>query len=93
MRNLLLIIVYLSVISGYAQEYQYGLKPQKLNDYLGQKELSDKFELIDLEKFISNIILDIRYSTENNFTKEKIYNLPKAYARKPVAIALQKAQA
>jgi len=93
MRSLFLIIIYVSVTSGFAQDYQYGLKPQKLNDYLEQKELSDKFELIDLEKFISNIILDIRYSTENNFTKEKIYNLPKAYARKPVAIALQKAQA
>ncbi|MFM8744300.1 MAG: M15 family metallopeptidase, partial [Cytophagales bacterium] len=28
----------------------------------------------------------------NNFTKEKIYNLPKAYARKPVAVALKIAQ-
>ncbi|MFO0506349.1 MAG: hypothetical protein ACK5X6_05800, partial [Chryseotalea sp.] len=78
MRNLILIIVYISVISGYAQDYPYGLKPQNLNDYVKQKEVSDKFELIDLEKFIPNIILEIRYATKNNFTKEKIYNLPKA---------------
>ncbi|MCA6433558.1 MAG: M15 family metallopeptidase, partial [Cytophagales bacterium] len=39
-----------------------------------------------------NIMLDIRYATTNNFTKEKIYNLPKAYSRKPVSIALKKAQ-
>ena len=49
-------------------------------------------ELVDLEKTISGIVLDIRYATANNFTKEKIYNLPKAYARKPVAEALKKAQ-
>jgi D-alanyl-D-alanine dipeptidase len=49
-------------------------------------------ELIDLEKFIPEIVLDIRYATTNNFTKEKIYNLSRAYARKPVAESLKKAQ-
>ena len=50
-------------------------------------------ELIDLEKFIPGVVLDIRYATTNNFTKEKIYALSKAYARKPVAEALKNAQA
>ena len=50
-------------------------------------------ELVNLEQFIPGIMLDIRYATTNNFTKEKIYNLARAYARKPVAEALKQAQA
>jgi D-alanyl-D-alanine dipeptidase len=48
--------------------------------------------LIDLTKFIPGIVLDIRYATTNNFTGEQIYNLARAYARKPVAEALKKIQ-
>jgi D-alanyl-D-alanine dipeptidase len=60
-----------------------------------QKSLVDQpeKELVDLEKFIPGVVLEIRYATTNNFTKEKIYNQAKAYARKPVAEALKKAQA
>lgn len=47
--------------------------------------------LVNLE-FIPEIVLDIRYATKNNFTGEVIYNQGKAYARKRVAEALQKAQ-
>lgn len=50
-------------------------------------------ELIDLEKSIPGIVLDIRYATNNNFTGERIYTLAKAYARKPVAEALKRIQA
>jgi len=45
-------------------------------------------QLVNLEKIIPGIILDIRYATENNFTGEQIYNSPKAFVRKPVAEAL-----
>ena len=48
--------------------------------------------LIDLEKVISGIVLDIRYATTNNFTHQAIYPLPKAFVRKPVAEALLKIQ-
>lgn len=48
--------------------------------------------MVDLEEVIGNIYLDIRYATANNFTGEVIYTAPKAYARKPVAEALQRAQ-
>lgn len=49
-------------------------------------------ELVDLEKIIPGLQLDIRYATTNNFTGEVIYKLAKAYARKPVAEALKKVQ-
>lgn len=48
-------------------------------------------ELINLEKKIPGITLDIKYATPDNFTKQVIYQEPKAYARKPVAEALKKA--
>lgn len=47
-------------------------------------------ELVDLERVIPSIKLDIRYATKNNFTNEIIYTTPKAFARKPVALALKK---
>lgn len=71
---------------------KYGVKPILLEQYRTSIKSNPEKELVDLEKFIPGIILDIRYATTNNFTKEKIYNLAKAYARKPVAVALKKAQ-
>ncbi|MCW7460759.1 M15 family metallopeptidase [Leptospira limi] len=48
-------------------------------------------ELVNLETKISGITLDIKYATTDNFTKQIIYKIPKAFARKPVADALKKA--
>jgi zinc D-Ala-D-Ala dipeptidase len=71
---------------------KYGLKTADYPAYIQSVARDPKKELVDLEKYIPGIALDIRYATENNFTKEKIYNLAKAYARKPVADALRKVQ-
>jgi D-alanyl-D-alanine dipeptidase len=72
---------------------KYGLTPTTLEGYKASLASKPEKELVDLEKFIPGIVLDIRYATTNNFTGAKIYNLAKAYARKPVADALKKAQA
>ena len=74
-------------------QYKYGLTPVTLEKYKTSVVTNPDNELINLEKFIPGIKLDIRYATANNFTKEIIYNLSRAYARKPVADALKKAQA
>ncbi len=79
-------------ISAHAQ-YKYGLQPLTFNEYQKQVKSDSNKELIDLEKFIPGIVLDIRYATTNNFTGEKIYNQPRAFAIRPVAEALKKAQA
>lgn len=76
-----------------AAQYKYGLKPVTLEAYKKSVAADPKKELINLEKHIPGIVLDIRYATSNNFTGEVIYNLPRAYARKPVADALKGAQA
>lgn len=71
----------------------YGLKIiQCYTEYKELIENNPDMELVDLEKFIPNIKLDIRYATTNNFTGKVIYTSAKAYARKPVAEALKKAQ-
>jgi D-alanyl-D-alanine dipeptidase len=72
---------------------KYGLKIVYCKEEY-QKEIKQNpdFELVDLSKLIKTINLDIRYATTHNFTGKIIYTKAKAFARKPVAIALKKAQ-
>jgi zinc D-Ala-D-Ala dipeptidase len=86
------LLTLLSVSIVFAQKYKYGLTPTTFKQYQESIKTNPNKELVNLEKLIPNIVLDIRYATTNNFTKEKIYNLAKAYARKPVAEAVKKAQ-
>ena len=92
MKTVYIIVTMLLAITTQAQ-YKYGLKVTNLKEYQASIKQNPKKELIDLEQYIPGIVLDIRYATTNNFTGEKIYNLAKAYARKPVADAVKRAQA
>jgi len=50
-------------------------------------------KLVNLEKFIPGIKIDIRYATNNNFVGTAVYSKDaKAFLRLPAAIALKKAQ-
>jgi len=60
-----------------------------LKDYQKTVEENPNNQLVDLEDFIPDIILDIRYATENNFTGKIVYNQPKAFVRWPVAQSLK----
>jgi zinc D-Ala-D-Ala dipeptidase len=71
---------------------KYGLKATTYQEYVQSVKENPAKELVDLETFIPGIVLDIRYATKNNFTGERIYNIAKAYARRPVAEALKKVQ-
>lgn len=73
-------------------QHKYGLTPVTLQQYQQQVKANPEKELVNLAATIPGIVLDIRYATTNNFTGEVIYALPRAYARKPVAEALKKAQ-
>lgn len=83
----------LGLASSVTAQYRYGLHPLGYEAYLKSVERSPEKELVDLERYVPGIVLDIRYATTNNFTGEQIYDLAKAYARRPVAEALRKAQA
>lgn len=87
---LLLSIIICSL--GVHAQNKYGLKATKLAEYQASIKADPNKALIDLETFIPGIVLDIRYATTNNFTGERIYNSAKAYARKPVAEAVKRAQ-
>jgi D-alanyl-D-alanine dipeptidase len=91
-RNILLPLLFLVPFVGEAQ-YRYGLKVMNLAEYLHSVKENPKKELIDLQRFVPGLVLDIRYATTNNFTGEQIYNLARAYARRPVAEALKEIQA
>jgi zinc D-Ala-D-Ala dipeptidase len=65
---------------------------QTQDDYRRQIAENQAMEMIDLTKRISDIVIDIRYATPNNFTHKVIYTSAKAFVRKPVAEALQKVQ-
>ena len=88
----LILLFFLVSLSATAQN-KYGLKATRLPEYKASLGAMPEKELIDLEKFIPDIKLDIRYATTQNFTGDKIYTLAKAYARKPVAESLKRAQA
>lgn len=92
MRQVLLFVLLLPLVA-VAQKNKYGLSPTTLEAYKASVKENANKELIDLEKLIPGLVLDIRYATTNNFTGERIYTLAKAYARKPVAEALKRAQA
>ena len=89
------LLLVLSLLSWQQQkkENPYGLEiVTNMADY--QKSISSNpaNRLVDLEKAIPGIVLDIRYATSNNFTHQTIYPAPKAFLRKPVTEALVKVQ-
>lgn len=59
---------------------------QKLTETFPEKKL------VNLQEYIPDIALDIRYATKNNFTGRKIYREPKALLRLPAAEALKQIQ-
>jgi zinc D-Ala-D-Ala dipeptidase len=88
---LLALVILLNFATTHAQ-YKYGIEPVTYNEYLESVKKSPNKELVNLPEFIPGLTLDIRYATTNNFTKEKIYNLAQAWARRPVAMALKTIQ-
>lgn len=93
MKHILILLISIACVLNLNAQNKYGLKATTLEEYKQTVAANPNKELIDLEKFVPGLVMDIRYATTNNFTKEQIYNLAKAYARKPVAESLKKIQA
>jgi D-alanyl-D-alanine dipeptidase len=94
MKNIMILaLIMCGFINSVLAQNKYGLKAMNLDEYKASVKSNPEKELIDLEKFVPGLVMDIRYATTNNFTGEKIYKTAKAYARKPVAEALKKIQA
>src|ERR1043165_3578472 len=78
MKKLIFVLILFPMIATAQHKYKYGLSPMTLAQYKESIKTNPNKELVDLEKFIPDMIMDIRYASENNFTGKKIYNLAKA---------------
>jgi len=87
------ILIFIASASAAVAQNKYGLKATTYEEYLATVKTDPKKELVNLETFVPGLVLDIRYATKNNFTGEQIYNLARAYARRPVAEQLKAIQA
>jgi D-alanyl-D-alanine dipeptidase len=63
-----------------------------ISAYTDECKINGQNQLVDLEKTIPSIQLDIRYATHDNFTHRQVYKSAKAYLRKPAAAALSAVQ-
>ncbi|WP_223279449.1 M15 family metallopeptidase [Phaeocystidibacter marisrubri] len=68
-------------------EYKYGITPiYEPSSYIESVEENRDNQLVELDSILSNVVLDIRYATANNFTESIIYTEgPGAFVRLPVA--------
>jgi zinc D-Ala-D-Ala dipeptidase len=49
-------------------------------------------DMVDLETHVPGVKLDIRYATDDNFMKRRLYDAPRAFLRRPAADALRSVQ-
>jgi len=89
----MVLLLLLSPLSSHEQQhakanpYHLDIVSNKV-DYLKLIRENLNNELVDLEKALPGIVLDLRYATSNNFTHNIVYPSAKAFARRPVADAL-----
>ncbi len=90
------VTIIMAVLCGCAAQHQsnpYNLSIIQTNeDYQQEIIKNPDMRMVDIEREIEGIKLDIRYATKYNFTGQKIYSAPRAFVRQPVASALKKVQ-
>lgn len=80
----------------------FRIKPRRSIDAIRKEALAakppphagelNKPDLVDLEKVIPDLKLDIRYASTNNFLTTRFYLTPKAFLQRPAAMALARAE-
>jgi D-alanyl-D-alanine dipeptidase len=77
------------------QHYKYidSSKVMGLKDYQQEIKQHPDSRLVEIKKYIPEIVLDIRYATTNNFTHHRMYPQARAFARLPVVMALKDVEA
>ena len=94
MRYLLAFLFFFQVSALCAQQNPYGLKIiNSQKEYRSSVAKQPEKALVDIQKAVPGVVLDIRYATKNNFMKQVMYPSARAFARKPVAVQLKKIQA
>lgn len=88
------VIFILSIgITANAQNYADSLHVIGISAYKNQIKLSPEKQLVEINKVVPAIQLDIRYATLNNFMHQRMYTQARAFARLPVAKALKAVEA
>lgn len=94
MKYLIILLLFLQLPTLQAQQNPYGLKIiSSTQAYQKAVKANPNNALVDIQKAVPGVVLDIRYATKNNFMQQAMYPAAKAYARKPVVEQLQKIQA
>ena len=77
-----------------AQHYKYidSAKVMGPKQYAADIKKHPETRLVEINKYIPGIALDIRYATTNNFTHKVMYPQARAFARLPVVMALKQVQ-
>jgi D-alanyl-D-alanine dipeptidase len=92
----ILILIIIAIASNYGQQIKknkYGLfVVDNISTYRDMAAKDSSNELVNLQKIIPNVKLDIRYATKNNFLGEPVYNSAYAFLRLPAALSLKKVQ-
>ena len=92
----IMIFIIISISSSFGQQIQknkYGLAVvNKISEYQEMEVKDSSNTLVNLQKIIPDIKLDIRYATKNNFLGEPVYNSAYAFLRYPAALALKNVQ-
>ena len=76
--------------TAWPQSYKQHLNISDGAAYAKEVKQDPQKQLVEIKKYIPNIVLDIRYATTNNFTHRQLYPLAQAFARLPVVLALKK---
>ena len=77
-----------------AQHYKYidSAKVMGQKQYTADIKKHPETRLVEINRYIPGIALDIRYATTNNFTHKVMYPQARAFARLPVVMALKQVQ-
>jgi D-alanyl-D-alanine dipeptidase len=59
-------------------------------DYKKSISFDSSKRLVSLQQFIPQLVIDLKYATKNNFTRNILYQNPKAFTRLATATALKK---
>jgi D-alanyl-D-alanine dipeptidase len=94
MRYLIAFLLLFQVSLLCAQNNPYGLTIiNSKQAYKASIQEHPEKALVDIQKAVPGVVLDIRYATKNNFMKQVMYPSARAFARKPVVAQLKKIQA
>lgn len=73
---------------------KYGLEVVTgLRTYERLVRLDPDKELVNVERVVPGVVIDVRYATANNFMHTPLYSIAKVFLRKPAALALRDVQA